>query len=150
MADIVIAGLLAHDGGSAPLTDATRLAQLGQYLQGLGELELSGFEAHVRRMQQYRTMAFITVLQSHLQMYGASPRFWADDVKRMIELLSKGTSTEDYIVSRDLRHGHDAEEARRLSQELVARFGELLEAWPTLVAAARRLRANGCRLADPV
>jgi hypothetical protein len=150
MADVVIACVLAHEGGSAPLTDATRLAQLGQDLQRLGELKLSDFEAHVRRMQQYRTMAFITVLQSHLQMYGASPRFWADDVKRMIELLSKGTSTEDYIVPRDLRHGHDAEEARRLSQELVARFGELLEAWPTIVAAARRLRANGCRLTDPI
>jgi len=68
----------------------------------------------------------------------------------MIELLSKATSTEDYLVPRDLRHGRDAEEARRLSQELVARFGELLEAWPAIAAAARRLRANGCRLTDPI
>ena len=150
MADVVIACVLAHEGGSAPLTDATRLAQLGQYLQSLGQLKRSDFEAHVRRLQQYRTMAFITVLQGHLQMYGASPRFWADDVMRMIQLLSKGTSTEDYIVPRDLRHGRDAEDARRLSQELVARFGELLEAWPTIVAAASRLRENGCRLTDPV
>ena len=150
MADVVIACVLAHEGGSAPLTDATRLVQLGRFLQWLGSLTLSDFEAHVLSLQQYRTMAFITVLQSHLHMYGASPSFWADDVKRMIELLSKGTSTEDYIVPRDLRLGHDVEEARRLSQELVARFGELLEAWPTIVAAARRLRANGCRLTDPV
>jgi hypothetical protein len=121
-----------------------------QYLQRLGSLKLSDFEAHVRSLEQYRMMAFITVLQSHLHIYGAAPRFWADDVTRMIERLSKATSTEDYIVPRDLRHGHDAEEARRLSQELVAKFGELLEAWPAIVAAARRLRANGCRLTDPI
>jgi hypothetical protein len=150
MADIVIACVLGHQVGSAPLTAATPLVQLGQYLQQVGSLKLSDFEAHVRSLQQYRTMAFITVLQSHLHMYGAAPRFWADDVTRMIELLSKATSTEDYIVPRDLRHGHDAEEARRLSQELVAKFGELLEAWPAIVAAARRLRANGCRLTDPI
>jgi len=150
MADVVIACVLGHQAGSVPLTDAARLSQLGQHLQGLGSLTLSDFEAHVRSLQQYRAMAFITVLQSHLHMYGAAPRFWADDVTRMIELLSKATSTEDYIVPRDLRHGLDVEKARRLSQELVGRFGELLEAWPTIVAAARRLRANGCRLTDPI
>jgi len=150
MADVVIACVLAHDGGRAPLTDATRLVQLGQYLRGLGALTLSDFEAQVRRMQQYRTMAFITVLESQLQMYGASPRFWADDVRRMIELLSHATSAEDYLVPRDLRREHDVEDVRRLSQDLVAKFGELLEAWPTIVAAARRLRANGCRLTNPI
>jgi hypothetical protein len=150
MADVVIACVLAHERGSAPLTDATRMVRLGQFLQWLGSLELSDFEACIRSLQQYRTMAFITVLESHLQTYRASPRFWADDVTRMIELLSKATSEEEYIVPRDLRHGRDAEEARRLSQELVADFGELLEAWPTIVAAARRLRANGCRLTDPI
>jgi hypothetical protein len=147
MADVVIACVLAHDNGSAPLTDATRLIQLGRSLRELGALTLPEFEAHVRRLQQYRTMAFITVLQSQLQMYGASPPFWADDVKRMIELLSKATGAEDYLVISDLR-AHDVDDVRRLSQDLVARFGELLEAWPTIVAAARRLRANGCRLTD--
>jgi hypothetical protein len=68
----------------------------------------------------------------------------------MIEVLSTATIATDYVVPIDLRHGRDVEEARRLSQELVAKFGELLEAWPTIVAAAGRLRANGCRLTDPI
>ena len=150
MADIVIACVLAHDRGSAPLTDAMRLIRLGQYLQQLGALKLSDFEAYVRSLQQYRVTAFITVLQSHLQMYGALPRFWADDVTRMIEVLSKATSAADYVVPRDLTLGRDVEEVRELSQELVTKFGELLEAWPALVAAAGRLRANGCRPTDAI
>ena len=113
-------------------------------------MELLDFEAYVRRLQQYRTLAFITILEGHLQTHGASPSFWAEDVKRMVERISRTATAEDYMVPRDLRDGRDAEEARRLSQELVAKFGELLEAWPTIVAAARRLRANGCRLTDPI
>ena len=150
MADIVIACVLAYEGGRTALTDATRLVQLGQYLQQIGSLTRSNFEAHVRNLHQYRTMAFITILQSHLQTYGASPHFWANDVKRMIERLSRAPTAEDDLVPRDLRLGHDLDVARRLSQGLVARFGELLEAWPTIVAAARRLRANGRRMTDPI
>ena len=92
-----------------------RLIQLGRHLRGLGSLTLLDFEAHVRSLQQYRTIAFITILESQLQMYGASPGFWAEDVRRMIERMSKATTAEDYMVPRDLRDGHDAEEARRLS-----------------------------------
>jgi hypothetical protein len=58
----------------------------------------------------------------------------------MIELMSKASTAGDYLVPRDVGHGG-------LAQELVGKFGELLEAWPRMVAAARRLRANGCRLA---
>ena len=150
MADVVIACLLAHDTGGAPGTYATRFVQLGAHLRSLGSLKLVDFEAHVRSLQQYRTVAFITALQSALQSHAALPDFWAEDVTRMIEVMSKATNAEDYVVPRDLRHGRDIEDARRLSQELVARFGELLEAWPTIVSAARRLRANGCRLTEPI
>jgi hypothetical protein len=113
-------------------------------------LKLLDFETHVRSLQRYRTHAFITMLQSHLQTYGASPSFWAEDAKQMIELMLKATTTDEYVVPRDLRRGHDVDQARRFSQQLVARFGELLEAWPTIVASARRLRASGSRLADPI
>jgi hypothetical protein len=150
MADVVIACVFASGAGGEHLADATRLVQLGKHLRSVGSLKLVDFEAYVRRQQQYRTMAFITALQSHLQTYGALPRIWADDVKRMIQVLSTATIATDYVVPIDLRHGRDIEEARRFSQELVAKFGELLEAWPTIVAAAGRLRANGCRLTDPI
>ena len=150
MADVVIACVLGHQAGNGRFSDATRLGRLGKHLQELGALTLLDFEAHVRSLQRYRAHAFITTLQSHLQTYGASPPFWADDVTQVTELMLKAATTEDYVVPRDLRHGRDVEQARRLSQQLVARFGELLEAWPTLVAAATRLRARGSRLTDPV
>jgi hypothetical protein len=150
MADIVIACVLGHQAGNRRFTDATRLRRLGQHLQRLGSLKLLDFEAHVRSLQRYRAHAFITTLQSRLQAHRESPRFWAEDAKQMIALMSKATTTDEYVVPRDLRHGHAVDQARRFSQQLVARFGELLEAWPTIVASARRLRARGSRLTDPI
>jgi hypothetical protein len=150
LADVVIACVFAHDVGSARRADGSRLAHLGRHLRSLGSLTLLDFEAQVRRLQQYRTMAFITALQSQLQMYGALPDFWAEDVQRMIGVMSQATTAPDYLVPRDLLPWRGAEDARQLSQELVTKFGELLEAWPTIVASARRLHTNGLRVTEPV
>ena len=148
MTDILTASLSGHEARTGCVTTATRLTDLGKYLRELGSLHPADFEAQVRGVQQFRNFAFITALHGQLHAYGASPSFWAEDIERMIELLSTAPSAEDYLVPRDLLHGRDACAARRLSQELVGKFGEVLEAWPALVAAATRLRVNGCRLTE--
>jgi len=148
MADIVIAGILDHQNLTGDATAATRLADLAEHLLWLGSLDYPDFEARLRTQQQFRNFAFLTVLHGQLHTYGASPTFWADDVNRMIELMSRASSAGDHLVPRDLRQGRDAGAARLLSQELVAKFGEVLHAWPAMVAAAKRLRDNGCRLAE--
>jgi hypothetical protein len=147
MADIVIAGILAHETGAEDVMTATRLVYLGKHLRWLGSLNLPDFDEYVRSIQNVRNFGFITALHGQLQTYGASPSFWADDVIRMIELMSNASADEDQLAPRDLRPGRDANAARRLAQELVGKFGELLEVWPTMVAATKRLRAKGCRLA---
>jgi hypothetical protein len=149
-ADVVMACLLAHDRASATQPAATRLVRLGRFFQELGALTLADFEARVRSFQQFRTMAFITLLESQLRMHDSMPTFWAEDVRRMIELLWRATSADASIVPHDLLDVGDAGAARRLSQELVGRFGELLAAWPTIVDAARRLRARDRRLTTPL
>jgi hypothetical protein len=150
MADVVMACVLAHDAGSATLTPAARLLRLGRFFQELGALTLADFESRLRSLQQFRTMAFITLLESQLRLHDSTPRFWAEDVRRMMALLWKATAADEYIVPRDLREGRGADAARRLSQELIGRFGELLEAWPAIVDAARRLRTQDRRLTTPV
>jgi hypothetical protein len=146
--DIVLASVLSHEPRAGLATTATRLADLGKHLRWLGALRLPDFEAHVLSLQQFRNLAFVTVLQSQLQAHGSSPRFWADDMERMVELMSKASTAQDYLVPRDLRQGRDTTAARLLGQELVGKFGELLEAWPDLVAAATRLRLNGSPMAE--
>jgi hypothetical protein len=147
-ADIVIACVLGHEAPAGQLTTETRLTTLGKHLRWLGSLKLPDFEAQLRTVQQFRKFGFITALHGQLQAYGESPRFWADDVRRTIDVLSKASTADDLLVPRDLRHGRDAGAARPLSQELVGKFGEVLEAWPAMIAAAKRLRASGCRLTE--
>jgi len=150
MPDVVMAGILSHDASSGHFSAATRLSGLGKHLQWLGSLSSTDFEARLRTVQQFRNFAFITLLQSQLRTHAASPDFWADDVRRMIDLMSRAPAAEDYLVPRDLRQGRDVGTARELGRELIGKFGELLEAWPALVAAATRVRAKGCRLSESV
>jgi hypothetical protein len=147
MADIVIASILDHQNLTGDAAVATRLADLGDHLRWLGSLDYPDFETRVRTQQQFRNFAFLTALHGQLHTYGASPTYWADDVSRMIDLISRASSAEDHLIPRDLRQGRDAGAARLLSQDLVAKYGELLLAWPVMVAAAKRLRDKGCRLA---
>jgi hypothetical protein len=148
MADIVIASILDHQNLTGDATVATRLADLGEHLRWLGSLDYPDFEARLRTQQQIRNFTFLMALHGQLHTYGASPTYWADDVSRMIELTSRASSADDHLVPRDLRQGRDAGAARLLSQELIAKFGEVLVAWPAMVAAAKRLRVKGCRLAE--
>ena len=79
-----------------------------------------------------------------------NPNYRADDARKAIEFLRRTTVMTDYIVPRDVGNARDVDGARSLTRELVAKFGGLLEVWPTLVESARRLRAKGCRVSEPV
>jgi hypothetical protein len=148
MADIVIAAMLDHQNLTGDATAATRLADLGEHLRWLGSLDYPDVETRLRTQQQFRNFAFLTALRGQLHTYRASPTYWADDVSRMIDLISRASSADDHLIPRDLRQGRDAGAARLLSQDLVAKYGEILFAWPAMVAAAKRLRDKGCRLAE--
>jgi len=54
---------------------------------------------------------------------------------------------KEYVVPRELLHGHGLEEARTASQRLVYRFGELLYWWPEMIVTSKDLRNKGTRLA---
>ena len=149
MADILIACIVSH-AGSADAGGAARFQHLGRYLRDLASLTIDDFEAFVNAAQQLRNLAATTLLETRLREHRASPAFWADDVRRTIDALRKTVTKSDYIVPRELRNADDVNSARRLTPQLVSKFGGLLEAWPALVEAARRLRTNGCRVSAPL
>jgi hypothetical protein len=151
MADVIMAAILSHDaGGTAESDTAARLQRLGKYLRDLGSLTIDDFETFVGSARQLQNLAATAALEACLREHGAAPDFWADDVRRTIDALRKTAARSDYMVPRDLRGGRDLTSARMLAQELVVKFGALLEAWPTLVETTRRLRAIGCRVSARV
>ena len=148
IADILIAATLAHNAAGTVDGDEARLTRLGGYFRELGALEAGEFAAFVRTVQQMRTLAATTQMETRLREFDGAPAFWADDVRRMIATLRDASMRSDYIVPTDLREGRDAEETAGLTRELVARYGALLECWPALVESARHLRARECRISE--
>ena len=90
------------------------------------------------------------MLEERLRDEQDSSGFWAADVKAYIRLVRQTLASEAPCVPLDLMEGRTVSEARELSQQLVARFGELLYWWPEMVEAARTLCAHGSRLAQPL
>ena len=146
MADVVVDCILTEGTTAGEAPAAARMSQLGAHLLQIGSRPLPEFEAHVRSLQQYRAAAFTALLSNRLHTHGASPSFWAADVERLLERMAAAPAADHFVVPRDLRGRHDPATARQLSRELIAKFGRLLDAWPAIVAAATRLRANGHRI----
>jgi hypothetical protein len=136
--EVVIDCLLSR--GTAPLVEC------GAHLRELGSLDLDEFEGYVRIVQQQRLIATVTLLQNGLQTFRGAPDYWSADVRGLIEALIASQTRPDFVVPREL----PPETARSTSQTLVERFGELLEAWPEMIAASRRLRDAGVRLSEPL
>jgi hypothetical protein len=131
-----------------PVSDpARRLRMLGRYIAEAGSADLEAFEEFVRfrlwGLARSRTQGILETLKRH----EFQPSYWADDCRRHIEAYTNAITQPDYVIPQDLLDGRSPEEARRLSQRLVRRFGELLAAWPDIVEAAKSLRARGIRAA---
>jgi hypothetical protein len=153
MADILIASILVYESGEAGRVAGgygAGLRRLGTYLRDLAQLKIDEFEAFVTSAQRLRNLTLAARLETRLSEYGASPAFWADDARKSIDWLRRSAAGQNYIVPRDVGETGDVDGTRRLARQLVAQFGSLLEAWPTLVEATRHLRANGCRVSEPV
>ncbi|MBW4493513.1 MAG: hypothetical protein KME26_10610 [Oscillatoria princeps RMCB-10] len=124
-----------------------RLRSLGTHLTELGSLPLADFEEFVR-LQVWRTSrSFISLAEEQLQQCQESPAFWANDVKKYLDILCQSLTRDDYFVPLDLLAGRSTSEARELAQRLVLKFGQLLYWWPDMVEVAKKLRSQGQRVA---
>lgn len=150
ISDVLFACMGTHEVGAATRAESDRLRELGRYLTTLGSLAPQEFEEFLRLQLWRRAAAYTAALEGLLGVHRESPTVWANDVRHTLDVLRAALTTEDYAVPRDLRAGRTVDDARTLTRRLVLRFGQLLEGWPELVEAAKRLRANGRRLVSPV
>lgn len=141
LGEIVVQCLRAHP---APASAAA----LGEHLRALGRLPLADFRAFVALRLWRQKELYAAHLTGLLARHGERPRWWADDVKRHLEVLAANAASRDYPVPRDLlgpERGPDA--ALALAQRLIGRFGALLLAWPELCALAAELSGEARPLA---
>ena len=112
--------------GPAKVDERERLCALGNYLMELGSISIRDFEEFLR-VQAWRTVSvFINLMEDRLSKCGASPEYWANDVRRYIKILRESAARKDYCIPLDLMQQRSASEAQELSQKLIFKFGQLL------------------------
>jgi hypothetical protein len=147
---LMIGCIQACTFGPEVRTGKARMRALGQYLVELGSVPLADFDTYLRLQAEQTMGACIALTEQHLQMCGEAPAFWANDVRKYIAFVRQALTRPDYCIPLDLLNERSPEEAQRLAQRLVYRFGQLLSWWPTIVEVAQDLRKRGQRLAQPV
>jgi len=125
---------------------ADSIKELGRFLMELRSMKPSEFEKYVRIRVLHRVTQEISYRETLLDRYHGEPRFWADDVRAWVERRRQFALGCQCTVASDLLHGRSLDEARELTQRLVAQFGELLVWWPDIVRVAKELRDRGQRL----
>lgn len=149
-AKLLIDCIASKELGSEAEDEAERLRVLGLHLMELGKLPLREFE-DVLRGQILRTIkSNVALMEAALRARPAAPDFWIKDVRQYIEMLKISAKRDDYDVPLDLMQGRNSEQARELAQKLVLRFGQLLLRWEDIIQAAKRLKARGVTLAEPI
>jgi hypothetical protein len=141
--DIVIASLLSCRFGAGETSTESRLRALGRHLTALGSLAAADYEEVLRLYRSRQLSALMTSLEERLRVYGEAFAPWVKDVTKSLETLQATLSDAEAIVPVDLIGDRGAARALALSQRLIYRYGRLLDAWPELISAARRLRDRG-------
>ncbi len=146
MNKIILAGLISFQMGRVVLDVSRRLQTFGKHLMEIASMPQEDFEEFIR-VQLWRMHSdTIQLMEGYLQHHRGIPAFWATDVENYLHHFHTALIKESFVVPQDLLGNRNDEEARKLSQQLVFKFGQLLYHWPELVAAARSLRARERRL----
>jgi hypothetical protein len=146
MYDVVLVCLQSFNYPPGMMSAAERLRALGQHFINLGKSGLNAFEEFVRIYLWQMASTNISSLEEELMNRKDAPEFWSRDFAKHIERLRQSLTEEVYKPPQDLLERSGIDEARRLTQRLIFKFGELLYWWPEIIATAKTLRANGTRL----
>jgi hypothetical protein len=134
------------DSGGAGDVPADRMRALGRYLAAIGREPIDAYRARCRQLLQARVATFARYVETFEAACGEAPMAWRQDLAAYLASATRHVDGKDGVAPRDLlAHGMSAVDAVARGQAFVCAYGELLEVWPTLVAAAGRLRQRDLR-----
>jgi hypothetical protein len=147
---LVIALLRAWPGQTEPHESPGRaLASLGKFFENAAAGSLDDLIERIRLQLLDQAAAGLHAPDRHQDP--GLPAFYRDLRTKRAKVEREAMASPQYLTPRDLLvDGRDEDSARLLAQQLILRFGRLLQAWPEIQAAAVRLRLRGERLTQPV
>ena len=150
MAKIILECIRSFSDRSARIDERKMMRALGKHMIQIGSLPFPEFEEFIMALLKHSWNSCITLMEDELNTHGGSPEYWANDVRKYIDIVRREFKRKDYCIPLDLIEGRNLNEIRDLSQQLVLHFGQLLYSWPEIIETAQRLRDKGIRLAQPV
>jgi hypothetical protein len=150
VSEIVAAAIAGCSFGYPDHDVESRYRTLGEELVGIGSLGTGEFSEWLKIVVCGRASAFVTGYEALLTRYGYDPPYWADELERRIENLSRAATESAATVPREfLRSALKSEEAMERTRSIVYQFGRLLSYWPAIVEVTRSLAPDGwCLGAD--
>jgi hypothetical protein len=115
---------------------------LGRHLRDAAAQPSRDFLEFIRAHVMENESAKLDRLEEELGEADDVPEFWHRDVATYLAHVREALTAPDFDIPFDLKGARSDEENRVLMQQLFARFGALLEAWPDMVTAARSIRAR--------
>ncbi|HEY0606563.1 MAG TPA: hypothetical protein VGD58_26800 [Herpetosiphonaceae bacterium] len=120
-----------------------RLDKLGRHIEEMGRLPQHSFAEYMRLHIMENMSALIASLEERLHAREAPPAFWVQHARSVIaQAREHAVAPVEQLYT--LPGGHEG------MQRLLLRYGQSLQWWPAIVEAARSLRAQEQRLAQPV
>lgn len=144
----VMAAVLEQGARRLPATAGSppALATVAAHFRAVGSATLDDFEAEVGSILMSARMQDLDAI-SRAQAQAPPDSPWSRDLAQYRESVLTGMADEDFVLALDLVDDvRRSTEARALGQELIARYGTLLEEWPHIVDATCRLRDGGTRM----
>jgi hypothetical protein len=141
--DLVRDIIRAYEPAPGTTEPAARLHALGRYLSALGTMSPRDFDSFASYQLLSAIGHRLDTLTRVVDEYGGQPEQWARDCKEVVE---NGTQrlTEGPLMIADLPAAEPGGEFR-IFQQLLKRYGNLIEVWPTLLEAAADMR-----VAEPI
>lgn len=142
--DVLVTCMASLEPSPGEASAEERYRDLGRHLRDLAELPEADFQEVLRRLLWHRASARLDRLCAERETAaGCASR--KTELLRAIEGIQGSLLAPDFAVPVDVP-GPDLAAQRAASRALLGRYGELLEAWPAIVAGARRLHEAGRRL----
>jgi hypothetical protein len=150
LAEIVSAIMSTFSSSPGHASVSERLSDLGNLFVDFGSLNIKDFREYVETAWVAMASRYVGHLEYLLNLYQGRPDYWAEDVLSFIERLIDFTVHQSPAAPRELLEKQTVDQAMDTCRRVVKKYGELLQWWPVMYGAARRLREAGTRLVQPI
>jgi hypothetical protein len=120
-----------------------RLRSFGRYLISIADLPLQSFSAVIRDIIRTSALESVRLKGAVIARHGAAPFFWANELRYRMKATLESLSQPPYFCPADIGKQDSGDEVTIRLASFLHEYGNLLDSWPSIVAAACDLKASG-------